>query len=57
MSQLTGFRIQGEDLGNLFDVSGSTGIISDNTNFTTNNIDIRYNFMPYLDNRANSTIF
>ena len=53
----TGFRFQGEDLGEIFDVSGSTGIISANTNFTTNNIDIRYNFAPYLDNRANSTHF
>ena len=41
----TGFRVNGEDLGNLFDVSGSDGVIvTTNTNFTSNNIDLRYNF-------------
>lgn len=57
MSQQTGFRFQGEDLASLFDVSGTVGIVSADTNFTANDIDVRHNFMIYQNVRASSTNF
>lgn len=57
MSQQTGFRFNGEDLGSLFDVSGTVGIVSADTNFTANDIDVRHNFMIYQNVRAIATNF
>lgn len=55
--QLTGFRFNGEDLASLFDVSGTVGIVSADTNFTANDIDVRHNFMIYQNVRASATNF
>ena len=57
MSQQTGFRFNGEDLASLFDVSGTVGIVSADTNFTANDIDVRHNFMIYQNVRAIATNF